>query len=159
MPHTLNKLFTVWRRFLSRVSRWSNISLNFVRDEAAGELRSLVDSFVHSLSLAAVCHPCVTLFQYRRSTSCEMKPRGNRALSSIFSCTHCVWRRSVSRVSRWVRDEAAGEPRSLVDSFVQSSRLFVISCIIIPLTRHSLGLLSHAHSLINVVSVFISLQS
>ena len=38
---------------MSRVSRW-------VRDEAAGEPCSLVDSSVHSLRLAAVCHPCVT---------------------------------------------------------------------------------------------------
>ena len=60
----------------------------------------------------------------------------------------------------FVRDEAACEPRSLVDSVVHPlrfGRLCVISCIIIALTRHSLGLLSHAHSLINVVSALISL--
>ena len=45
---------------MSRVSRWSNISLKFVRDEATGEPRSLVDFFRAPIAfgggLLAVCH-------------------------------------------------------------------------------------------------------
>ena len=70
---------------VSRVSRWSSSSCNFVRDGASGEPRSLGDSFVHSLLLTAgatVCKPCVTLVQCHSEH--QWKPRGGvRAVATL----------------------------------------------------------------------------
>ena len=69
-----------WQRghwSVSRVSRWSSTSFDFVGDGAPIEPRSLGDFSAHPLLLAVettVCEPCVTLVQCHIEH--QWKPRG-----------------------------------------------------------------------------------
>ena len=74
------------------------------------------------------------------------------SLSARFAFHSWRWRSGRFAVHSW-------HSLALLQISFYRLALYVISYIIIPWTRHSLGLLSRAHSLTNVASILISLQS